>query len=265
MPTVRTISLHPRLAAVLEGLVALFFVWWLGSITTFVGLLVWFGVRLVWWMILIYATHFPGFVNRLEHFEAVVLFNLGAVFLLIFVDVPEIRYLFEAIMVAGTFFSFWLVPMHKNDLSLMAKPYRRFKFLMSIFGVAGSWTAVKALDIFQIFSHNAVLWLGILAVLVTVVVSIWGWREYALAYSRKLLVAAILVGFMTAQMAYIIFLWPLGYFASGFLITWMWYLIWLMLRFCLTEEGVVWRKQRAFLLMNGLVLAIFLTFITRWK
>lgn len=265
MPTTRTISLHPRLAAVLEGLVALFFVWWLGSVTTVTGLLIWLGIRVAWWIILIYGMYFPGFVNRLEHFEAVVLFNIGVVLLIIFVDVPDIRYLFEIILVAGSFFSFWLVPMRRDDLSLMAKPYRRFKFLMSIFGVAGSWTAVKALDIFQIFNHSVALGLGALAVAITMVVSIWGWREYSLAFSRKLLVAAVTLGFMTAQMAYVIFLWPLGYFSSGFLITWMWYLLWLMLRFCITDEGVSWNKQRGFLLTNGLVLVIFLSLITRWK
>lgn len=265
MPLKRVISLHPRFAAVLEGLAALVFLWWLGSIGTITSLLIWFAARLLWWIVLTYAMYFPSFVSRLEHVEAVALFTVGVVFMIIFVDAPIVRYALETVMVVATFVNYWLVPRRIDDLSVMAKPYRRFKFLMSVFGVAGSWVGVKALQIFQAVNSGTVFNLTLLALALTVGVAVWGWREYGLPYGRKMVFSTVILAVCLIETSYLIFLWPLGYFASSFILTWVWYVLWLLLRFYITDEGINWRAQRWFVLTNVVLLAMFLTLIIRWK
>lgn len=57
---------------------------------------------------------------------------------------------------------------------------------------------------------------------------------------------------------------PFGYFVSGFLTTWIWYAAQLLVRFHFSPIGIVWRKQRWFLLGNGLAGILFLVFFARW-
>jgi hypothetical protein len=71
--------------------------------------------------------------------------------------------------------------------------------------------------------------------------------------------------FVLSEMAYVVLLWPLGYFTSGLLLTWMWYIVWLMLRFFISEEGINWNRQRWFLLTNAILVGIFLSLLARWK
>jgi len=58
---------------------------------------------------------------------------------------------------------------------------------------------------------------------------------------------------------------PLGNLVSGFLLVWLWYLLWILLRFNLSAQGIVWRKQAKFLILNLFIFIIFLIFVARWR
>lgn len=265
MGALRLFSLPPRLIAVLDATISLLMVFWFDRVTSMLVLATWLVVRVLWYVVLLAGMYYPTFLSRLEHFQALVIFNIGVVFLLLFVDETSARRLLELVLIFFSAASFWLVPGSKDDLSVMAKPYRRWKFLMSIFGVAGIWNGLKALEIFQVTQGSLRLGLVVSAIAFTVLISIWGWQEYGLRYSKKFLAAALIIALCLAEAAYIIALWPLGYFASSLVITWTWYLLWLFLRFYISDEGVDMHRQRWFLLMNALLLLSFLFFVVRWK
>lgn len=261
----RSFSLPPRLVAVFDVLVSILMVFWFDRAVSTLMLALWLVTRVIWYVVLLASMYYPTFLSRLEHFQALVIFNVGVLFLLLFVDEPMARRLLEAVLIFFSAASFWLVPASSNDLSGMAKPYRRWKFLMSIFGVAGIWNGVKALEIFQITQGNIRLGLVVMAIALTVMISIWGWQEYGLVYSKKFLFASLVIALCLAEVAYIIALWPLGYFASSFIVTWVWYLLWLFLRFFISNEGIDMERQRWFLIINAVLLLVFLFFVVRWK
>lgn len=259
------ISIPPRVAAVLDALISVLMIFWFDRINSLLLLGVWFAAHILWYGVLLYTMYYPSFMTRVEHLQALIIFNLGIVFLILFVDEPMARYVLEAVLLFFSAGSFWLVPGNAHDLSVMAKPYRRWKFLMSIFGVAGVWNGVKALEIFQVTSGFLTVSLVTIAVILTVLISVWGWQEYGLMYSKKFLIASATLTLCLAEAAYVIYLWPLGYFVSSFIITWVWYVLWLFLRFFISDEGITMKRQRWFLLWNIAMLIIFLVFIVRWK
>lgn len=265
MSSLRLYSLPPRLVAVFDVLVGILMVLWFDRVVTMPILGLWFGVRFFWYVVLLFTMYYPTFLSKLEHFQALTIFNVGVVFLILFVDEVAIRRGLEAVLVIFSAASFWLVPSASGDLSVMAKPYRRWKFLMSIFGVAGIWNGVKALEIFQVTQGSLRLGLVGLAIVLTVMISIWGWQEYGLVYSKKFLMASLVLAVCLAEVAYVLALWPLGYFASSFIVTWVWYMIWLFLRFYISDEGIDMARQRWFLLFNLALLLSFLIFVVRWR
>jgi len=58
---------------------------------------------------------------------------------------------------------------------------------------------------------------------------------------------------------------PLGFFASGLFLTWFWYDLWLLTRFNLSKDGIIWKKQRFFVIINIILMIAFLAFVVRWK
>lgn len=267
MPTTRlsTISLHPRVAAGLDVVVSLIMIYFFGRVGSLPLLGVWFAARVAWYWLILAGMYYPTFLTRLEHFQALVIFNVGVVFLLLFVDEQQIRTILELVLIFFSAASFWLVPTRSDDLSFITKPYRRWKFLMSVFGVVGIWNGVKALDTFQVTGSSLTFSLAALAIALTLLISIWGWQEYGLMYSRKFLIATLVMVVCLVEAAYVLFLWPLGYFVSSFILTWVWYLLWLLLRFYISDEGVNMKRQRWFLLLNMVMLLVFLVFIVRWR
>lgn len=57
---------------------------------------------------------------------------------------------------------------------------------------------------------------------------------------------------------------PFGPFAAGFLTAWLWYLMTLFARFHFSPQGILWKQQRWFLLINAILYLAALTFFIRW-
>lgn len=261
----KIISFHPLLAASLDLAAGIFFLWWMSAIATPSALLVWWVLRGVWWFLLTQGMYYPASINPLRHWLALVVFNLGMIFFLLFADATVLWYALALLSIDIPVISFALVPSQADQLSFRGKPHRRWRFLMTIFGVAGLASGAAALVMFQIVSGFAVilLWLG--TVLAFGGVSSWWWHEYGIRPSKHFFIALVALLSILGEIAFIINLWPVGYLIGGFFFTWLWYVLWILLRFSLTVEGINWHKQRIFLFTNAGLLIIFLLFVVRWK
>jgi hypothetical protein len=260
----RLISLHPKLAALIEGVVTLLLLWWLKSPTSFVLLGSWFAVRLGWWIILVQLTYYPPFMGRWRHLVALGLSNIGALAFLVFGDASTMYYIW-ALTVGLSVFSFWIIPSRADELSVMEKPHRRAKLFLSLFGIAGIWLTTEACIAFQLVTNWQILETIIGAALVTAVVSLVQWYEYNGNWSAKYVLLAGLISLLLIELATVLLLWPVGYIVTAFLISWWWYILSLMIRFYLSRDGINWPRQRNFLILNSLIMIIFLLFIVRWK
>lgn len=264
MQEIRLISLHPRLAALFDGLFSLVSIWWLSTVGNSWIVALWFAVRLLWWGLLVNFVYYPPYINRYKHLLALAIFNIGAVAFLVFSDGSNIQ-ISRMLVFVMSFMSFWLIPSRADSLSIMEKPHRRWKFFLALFGVSGIWLFLSALSIFQIISGRQVVEGVLVASLLVVSISVWEWVEYGEKISTKMLILTAVLFLVLVEASGVVFLWPVGYFVSSFFMTWFWYLSWLLFRFNLSSNGIDWSKQKYFLTANFLLMSIFLSFIVRWK
>ncbi len=261
----RLISVHPKLAAAGDFLVSIFFLWWISGVQNVWTVAVWFVARIGWWAALTQVMYYPPYLSRSRHLVSLFIANIGILPFLVFSDPSNILYTRAAAIILP-FVSFWLIPAEGDSLSVMVKPHRRWKFFMSLFGVAGIWLAFQALTTFQIIT-GILTSLGILAAsLLTVAISAYDWAEYGIkARGSKYFVLLFLIFLTIAEIGGIVYFWPVGYFVSSFFVAWLWYVIWLLFRFDLSAEGINWKRQGFFLAVNFILMVIFLTLIVRWK
>lgn len=260
----KLISLHPKLAAIIDAVFSLVLLWWINSLKAPWLIALWFAVRIAWWAVLVQVVYYPPHLSRFRHLLSLSIFNAGIVPYLLFSDFSIIS-LIRIFLVIIPLVSFWLVPSEEDALSVMIKPHRRWNFFMSVFGVSGVWLMLFAGSTFQIIYGWQIPVSIFLASVVTAAISWWEWNQYGIDFSRLLLGLSLIITIILLELGAIIFLWPIGYFVGSFFITWVWYLVWLMFRFYLSRDGINWSRQKFFLISNLFLMMIFLALIVRWK
>ncbi len=263
--SIKSLSIHPKLAGAIDLVFGVFFLIFLGKVfaTWFLAVLV--LVRLVAWVILISLSYYPAAIKRFWHLLSLVVFHLGATLLLLFIEWSFSWILVAAVYLIFPLVSFWLLPSKsQNFLSFVQKPYRRWRFWITAFGLYGIWTGIFASISLQILNLNY-WWLLIFGAVFTAAISMWWWKEYAIETKEKFWWWVVAICLFMVEIAWVLYLWPLGYFVSALMIVWLWYDIWLMARFYLLPAGINWKKQVSFFVSNGLLLLIFLILIVKWK
>ncbi len=261
----KRLSLHPKFAGVVDVAVGGLFLWSLHQTLIWWLLLVFLAARLLWWAFILKITYYPIYIRRLWHFLALAFFQIGLFFLLLFIEWKTAWWLVSIVYLLFPLISFWFLPAkNDNQLSFVTKTYRRLRFWMCAFGLFGIWSGIFAAVSLQIFNLN--YWFILLpAVLVTAALNAWWWHEYNITIDKKYYFWVATSGLATLELAWALFQWPLGYFATALILTWLWYDFWLMARFHLLPLGINWKKQRAFFIVNGILLAVYLLFIVKWK
>ena len=258
------ISLHPRVAALASALISLALWGWLRQITTPISVALWWLFYAAWSGALVYGLgYYPPGRLRGQHFLALLTFGSGWLAYLLFSEWPPAWYALGAggaLLIAG---SFWLIPNGPGELSFVAKPFRRWCFLMTVVGLGGLWSGLVALLTFHILAFPA-WWLVLGTAGITSALSGWWWRAYDVPPGRRFWLSLAALFIIMAEMAGSIVLWPLGYFASGLLLTWWWYVVWLLLRFYNSAEGINWRRQAYFLAINAGLMALYVILAARW-
>lgn len=261
----RRISLHPKFAAVVDALfsLVLMFVlryageWWI------VG--VWFLLRVGVWSGLIRLVYYPKEISRLRHLFSLLVFALGTTLLLLFIEWSVAWQILFAATIFLSAGSFWLLPPVESKLPFMPKPHRRWLLFLNMFGIAGIWSGAYAISAFQIlYMVSTWVWMVLASVIATVIAG-WWWREYGIKFGRRMMLWSAVWFLIMLEMGWAIMFLPLGFFASGLFLTWLWYDLWLLVRFNLSVEGINWKKQRFFVIMNLILMVSFLAFVVRWK
>lgn len=263
--TKKILSLHPRLAAGFDVVFGLVLVWWLLRLTAVWAVPLWFGFRAVWWgglILLVYCA--PG-VSRFRQWLTLVVGNIGLGMLLLVVDWPLGRYAAEALFIFMPAVSFWLLPTGVSELSFAIKPERRWRLLLSVLGLFGIWSGGVAFSLFQLLPPHYWWVSWVVSAAVASAMAGWWWFEYGLPFNRQLWLWMVAMAVLLVEFSGITWWLPWGYLVTGWLLTWVWYLLWLLIRFQVSSEGVNWEKQRWFLLANAVLLALFVGFVARWR
>ncbi len=262
----KKISLHPKFAASIDLLVSAVFLfslkefahsWWS------IGL--WLGLRVLLWALLIWIVYYAEEMSRPKHLFSLVALSLGSLAFLLFIEWNIAWYVYAGLFSLLSAFSFWLLPASHVDLAAFLKPHLRWRFLMSVVGLAGIFQGAQAVISFQIIqSVSSLVWLS-LAALFAALFAGWWWWEYGAKINHRFWVWFGAWFVVTLEFFWVLNLLSLGYLVSSLILIWCWYVVWLLVRFNLSSEGIHWQRQLWFLGINALLFIFFLIFIARWQ
>ena len=97
----KSISFHPKLAAVLDVVINVLMILWLRHLTSWTMMWVWLCTKIIIWAILIWRVYYPKELKPWKHLLSLSLMTVGALAFFLFIEWPVAWYVF-----AG-FFSFF--------------------------------------------------------------------------------------------------------------------------------------------------------------
>src|SRR3989339_649398 len=147
----KKISIHPKLATILDlivgiiflfGLKEMLFNWWF--------VLLWFALRGIWWFGLIFLTFYTKNIDKIKHFVFLNIFNIGVFTSFLFLEWNLSKQAVILLLILGPSFSFYLLPDKNSILSFVSKPYRRWLLILTIAGMVGIFSSIGAMLIFKV-------------------------------------------------------------------------------------------------------------------
>jgi hypothetical protein len=261
----KSISFHPKLAAALDLFINLLMLWWVRQFSSWWLVAIWLLFRFAIWGAFMWLVYYPAEMSRSKHLASLVVMTLGSLAFLLFIEWKFAWYLFGAMFSFFSFFSFWLLPSSSVNLPIFLKPHLRWRFIMSVIGLAGVFEGVFAVISFQMTPGiSSWVWLA-LGSLFSASIAGWWWVEYGAEKNKCFWVWLGFWFLLVLELLWAVKLLPFGYLTSGLILIWIWYAVWLLARFNFTREGIDWRKQIWFLGFNSILFASFMLFVVRWK
>jgi hypothetical protein len=201
-----------------------------------------------------------------------VVFQTGFLILLLIVDQTSSFGVFSfgwyIVLAGGSLMpalTWYAIPPVRSELVFMARPHTRLGIALIIFGLGGIWSGVGALATFNLYP--AVWWLAatVLASCVSAIAAGVGWYWYSAGTVRSQFFACCLMAWCMLQLGLMVLLWPIGFLFLGLLMAWVWYVLWLTIRYYLSEDGITWRRHAYFIAFHSGLAAIIVGFIIRWR
>ncbi|MBI2989801.1 MAG: hypothetical protein HYY51_01245 [Candidatus Magasanikbacteria bacterium] len=217
-------------------------------------------VLLLWFLFLFWSARFFSFEkkNIVLHYSTAVAF----VSLQSLVEWKSLH-IFLSVLNAAVFVFlwYWSARAQESETGVQFKTWRRVLMILWVFNVYSWSTALFALHIFFENLPFALL-AGIGACFGTLGAGMI-WNLYFKGHMRTFGPWFFVVALIVAELMWVMRQLPFGYLAMGFLLSWIWYLVQLFIRFHLSEQGILWKKQRLFLALNTVLYGVVL-YVARW-
>jgi hypothetical protein len=157
----------------------------------------------------------------------------------------------------------YIMPIHREYAAHHElKPWRRRLAMVWVFDAYALATVLFALGVF--FVRIPTLVFALLGALIYSFAALKIWQMYFQGAVSQFALWTLVTSLIMFEIIWVFFFLPLGHLVLGLLATWLWYLLQLLVRFHLTGEGVVWRKQAWFLGINAVLFVAMLVFVVRW-
>lgn len=158
----------------------------------------------------------------------------------------------------------FLVPIKFKESGIYEyKPWRRILMMLIVFNAYLLLTNLFGIDIF--FNNFSQFWILALAgSVISAISSVMIWRLYYMDRDiRQFFLWGVLVFLVVFELMWVFKFLPFGYLVLGLFVTWVWYILQLFIRFHISKKGIIWKKQKVFLIGNTILFVSFLFFI-RW-
>lgn len=205
--------------------------------------------------------------KRKEHTWSLTLITgISMLFMLSIIEDSIIRWIF--VIMSSLLLAILFSSKENEEIKLeyARKPFRRFVMMVWVFDIYALFSFLFAIGV--LFQSESPIWLEIFLIPVAGIIAgfIAGeiWKMYIVAESKAFLFFRILVALFMSEFFWSLRLLPFGYMISALPITWMWYILQILIRFHLQEQGIVWKKQIPFLVMSCIIFLILGIFFVRW-
>jgi hypothetical protein len=187
---------------------------------------------------------------------------ISFVMLLTIISFDLIHYLL--IILAGITSTIFLLS--KFDISKVVfydqKPVRRFLGTTWAFNVYAFSTLSFGLIL---FFPNIYFWLvATLLSFFCSLASFFVWKMHLRFRFSQSLFWLFMVTFIMIEVIWVLHLLPFGYLLMGLIVTWLWYIMQLLIRFHLGPKGIIWSRQRWFLASNLVLIILLFIYFVRW-
>ncbi len=214
----------------------------------------------LWWGLIILAHWFFSFEKK--HLFLHLATSVTLVSLLSLIEWRPLAWFIIALSVPlFAFVWHWSAEMSRQHTALSYKTWRRIIMMLWVLNVFGWSSGLFSLSIF--FQHIPHVLLALVGAVFASTVAAANWHVYFDAKIETFAFWIVILTLVMYEVMWVLYYLPLGYFTLGLLYTWMWYVLTLFIRFHLTRGGILWQKQRIFLISNAL-LFISVLYIARW-
>lgn len=242
------VRLH-QLIATLAGVVAMSL---LGVISIFPVMLlavtVWGGWLVVFVAISYRLTRWPGALLA-------GVFTLWSGLFFAILDWPPASYLWLILTGVSTGAIVWWQFLRRAPLiSFQRKPWRRVIMMIWSITVCAALGVLAAWHIF--FPTWPTILLSLVGALVAALAGHQIWSLYQAPLPPVFLGWTAILGLAMLEIISVVFYFlPFGYFTSALFLGWMWYVAQLLIRFYESRTGIIWYRQRWFLVGNAIAIA----------
>ncbi len=191
---------------------------------------------------------------------------LSSLLLFSVIDDPYFRGFFVIFVSILFGILFGVVESGKSPLGLGRRPFRRFAMMMWVFNAYAFFSCLFAFGV--LFQSEWPTFLEFILVPASGIVAglVAGeiWKMYVSFDPKTFLFWRVVTALFVAEVFWSIGLLPYGYLISGILLTWLWYLLQMLIRFHFQPSGIVWKKQLPFLIVSAVIFVLLAIFFIRW-
>jgi len=232
-------------------------------ISAFPKVWIFFLVNCLWLGLLVVLSIFPLSKNKTNPLLPLVI--VTALSFIVLTSIVEWSVLALALrLLAGLVMWFLFLEQRQNQRITLAharKPLRRINMILWVFA---GYTFLTTIFAFRLFFPSVPFWFFlVLAGAGMSAISFMIWRLYYDLKLKQSVIWLLFIGMVIIELVWVMNVLPFGYFVSGFLVTWIWYVLQLLLRFHFSPRGIDWKKQASFLIINGCLFFVCMFFI-RW-
>lgn len=218
-------------------------------------------VVLVWFVLLgliFFVTYKEASERGVYAFGGLLLF-FGSLGLLLLVENTYLQ-LFLGVLHTALIALYMYMPSRLSaQLAHEFKPWRRMLYMTLTYGLFGVSSTFFGIAIF--FQARYVVVYVLLLALISSLVAYISLRLYYKSNIRKLREWSAMIGVLSFELLIALSFTSFGYLAIGALFIWFWYLLLLFVRFQISTRGIDWKKQRLFLVWNGIGFMVLLQLI----
>lgn len=235
-------------------------------ILKFSSLPIFFALGFLWFSLLTFF--YISFRERRRDHTLLLTLSTALSSLLLFsvIDDPYLRWFFVGFV--AILFGILFGVKENSDIPLEygRQPFRRFAMMIWVFNAYSLFSCLFALGV--LFQSEWPLWLEFFLVPGAGIVGgfLAGeiWKMYVNFESKTFLFWRVVTALFISEVFWSLRLLPFGYLVSGIILTWLWYVLQMLVRFHFQPSGIVWKKQMPFFAVSIFIFLFLALFFIRW-